>query len=348
MTTLPGRPGKALRLVIAAALGLWTTGAEGVDDAVRQAAALTREWSALGPPEQEVLWQAAQATGSVIAVEPDSQVIGVRAAKKKTWAVADVALKFFVYGFQPNWFPADTVRRTACGTDPRWSYFWHALSGDERDLHPWMDGLAGFSHLVGAKNRVVVGGKALDLSSCREVYGEETEEKPCVYGEVTPPKGFEAWFCGGRGSTCRRHLLAAPRQVPPDMADPEVSCVHGPWVLERAHDLRPEIHPAEVMWVRKAHERGSWTFAFLPDDSRRFQKEKYFEKGRPDESWKPWSTDRPVELWIAFSTPNASPVVFDLSVKAFDKEPRPAEQVVLTTPEPAAEFAVLLIGCRRS
>jgi hypothetical protein len=129
--------------------------------------------------------------------------------------------------------------------------------------------------------------------------------------------------------------------VPPDLAEPEVACVYGPWVLERAHDLRPEIHPAEVIWVRKTHDRGHWTFALVPDDSGRFRKDKHFEKGAKADGWKPWSRDRPVELWVAFSTPTASPVAFDLSVKVFDRKPGPAEQVVLRPPGPAAEFAVL-------
>lgn len=326
---------------LAGALVLCGGGAVGGDEPTREAAALARAWSALSPSEQDLLWESAQATGSVVAIEPESQVVGSRAASKKTWAAADFLLKFFVHGFQPNWFPADLVRRTACGRDPRWSYFWHALSGDERDLHPWMDGLEGFAHLVGSKSRAIVGGKALDLSACREVYGEAAGDRPCLYGEITAPQGFETWFCGGRGGDCRRHLLASPRKAPPDLAEPEVACVYGPWVLERAHDLRPEIHPAEVIWVRKAHDRGHWTFALVPDDSGRFRKDAHFEKGAKADGWKPWSTDRPVELWVAFSFPGASPVAFDLSVKAFDKEPRPAEQVVLRPPGPAAEFAVL-------
>ena len=126
----------------------------------------------------------------------------------------------------------------------------------------------------------------------------------------------------------------APARPRPTWPEPEVACVHGPFVLERAHDLRPEIHPAEVLWVRKAHDRGYWTFALLPDDSGRFRKAKHFEKGAAGDGWKPWSTDRPVELWVAFSTPAASPVVFDLSVKAFGKKPQPAEQVVLRPPDP--------------
>ena len=328
-------------LALVMALGVCGGSTARGDEATREAAALAKAWSALSPSELDALWESAQATGSAIAIEPESQVIGSRAASKKTWAAADVLLKFFVYGFQPNWFPADALRRTACGADPRWSYFWHALSGDERDLHPWMDGLVGFAHLVGTKNRVVVGGKALDLSACREVYGEAAGDRPCLYGEVTAPQGFETWFCGGRGGDCRRQLLAAPRKVPPDLAEPEVACVYGPWVLERAHDLRPEIHPAEVVWVRKAHDRGYWTFALVPDDSGRFRKQKHFEKGARSDGWEPWSTDRPVELWVAFSTPSANPVAFDLSVKAFDKKPRAAEQVVVRPPGPAAEFTVL-------
>ena len=278
----------------------------------------------------------------MIAVEPESQVIGTRAASKKSWAAADFLLKFFVYGFQPNWFPADLVRRTACGRDPRWSYFWHALSGEERDLHPWMDGLEGFGHLVGSRNRVVVGGKALDLSACREVYGEAAGDRSCLYGEVTGRRrpsraGSAEGAAETAGGTCWRRPGRCLRP-----GRPEVACVYGPWVLERAHDLRPRSHPAEVStWVRKTHDRGHWTFALVPDDSGRFRKDKHFEKGAKADGWKPWSRDRPVELWVAFSTPTASPVAFDLSVKVFGRKPRPAEQVVLRPPGPAAEFAVL-------
>lgn len=328
-------------LALVAALSLCGQSAGAAEDPKVRAASLARAWSAVRPPELEGLWEAAQASGSVIAIEPESQVVGSPAARKKTWAAADFLLKSFVYGFQPNWFPADVVRRTACGGDPRWGYFWHGLSGDERDLHPWVDGLEGFEHLVGARKGVLVGGRALDLSPCSEVYGEEAGSRRCLYGEVTPPAGFETWFCGGRGRACRDNVSASPKRAPPDLADPEVACFYGPWVLERVHDWRPEIHPAEVLWVRKTSDRGYWTFALVPDDSGRFRKGKHFEKGVKPAGWKPWSTDRPVELWVAFSSTAGEPLAFDLSVKRFDKKPRPAEQVVLRPPDPAPDFAVL-------
>ncbi len=336
---------RGVALVAIVASSVWCAGAaDGCrrkEDGARPESALTRSWSALPTEALERIWAAAQGTGAVIAAEPETEVVGSRAASKKTWTLADVLLKFFLYGFQPNWFPADVIRRTACGTDPRWSYFWHLASGDERDLHPWMDGAAAFAQLVGRRNHVLIGSGALDVSSCSEVYAGVPEGKPCLYGEVTPPEGFEEWFCGGRGSACYGRVKGAHTQAPPDLARPSVACVHGPWVLERAHDWRPEIHPAEVMWVRHADAHGYWTFALLPDDSGRFRKKKHFDTTPEPAEWRPWSSDRPVELWVAYSLPAGPAPVFDLSVKRLDARPRPAEQVTLKPPPVGTDFVTI-------
>ena len=336
---------RGVALVAIVASSVWCAGASDgcrpKEGGARPEPALTRSWSALPPEALERIWAAAQGTGAVIAAEPETEVVGSRAASKKTWTLADVLLKFFLYGFQPNWFPADVIRRTACGTDPRWSYFWHLASGDERDLHPWMDGAAAFAQLVGRRNHVLIGSGALDVSSCSEVYAGVPEGKPCLYGEVTPPEGFEAWFCGGRGSECYGRVKSAHTQAPPDLARPSVACVHGPWVLERAHDWRPEIHPAEVMWVRHADAHGYWTFALVPDDSGRFRKKKHFDTTPEPAEWKPWSSDRPVELWVAYSLPAGPAPVFDLSVKRLDARPRPAEQVTLKPPPVGTDFVTI-------
>ncbi len=335
--------GAALGAIVACTV--WCAGAgdgcrkENVDASGQ--AALTRSWSALPPEALERIWDAAQGTGAVIAAEPETEIVGSRAAKKKTWTLADVLLKFFVYGFQPNWFPADAIRRTACGADPRWAYFWHLASGDERDLHPWMDGAAAFAQLVGKRNHVLLSSGALDVSSCREVYADAPDGKACLYGEVTPPEGFETWFCGGRGAACYGRVKGSHTQAPPDLASPAIACVHGPWVLERAHDWRPEIHPAEVMWVRHADAQGYWTFALLPDDSGRFRKKKHFDESPEPAEWRPWSSDRPVELWVAYSLPVGPPPVFDLSVKRLDEKPRPAAQVTLKLPASGPDFVAI-------
>jgi hypothetical protein len=108
-------------------------------------------------------WEAAQETGAVLAAEPLSDVVGSRAGRKKTGALAGVLLKFFVYGSQPNWFPADVIRRTVCGSDPRWSCFWHLASGEERDLHPWLDAERGFAQLVGSHHLALLKSAAIGL-----------------------------------------------------------------------------------------------------------------------------------------------------------------------------------------
>lgn len=301
---------------------------------------LVHKWDALPPEALRTLWDEAQGTGGVVAVEPDTQIVGPRAAEKKTWTLADRLLRFFVYGEQPNWFPADLVRRTVCGPDPRWAYFWHLLSGDERDLHPWLDGEKGFDELLGEESGAFTGSGALNLASCEEVKGPS---KACLYGEVTPREGFEQWFCGGRGMPCLAQLTASPQDVPADLRKPDEFCMYGPWVLERVHEWRPEIHPAEVFWVRSNRGRNGWTFALVPDDSDRFDRDKYFEKAswRPAAEWRPWSSDRPVELWVAFSVEGGKPLVFDLAVKVFDKRPQAARQATLTPPVAGAGFTVL-------
>ena len=178
------------------------------------------------------------------------------------------------------------MRRTTGGSEPRWSYFWHGLSGDEHDLHPWIGHASAFGHLVGPSNAAaLVTSKALDLSPCSEVGGADA---PCLYGEVTPPEPFESWFCGGPKTVCRGRMTDDPTGVPADFARPAEFCVAGPWVLERVHAWRPEIHPAELVWARPSADQPSWRFALIPDGSGRFDKAEHFGAlGRSSPSLEP-------------------------------------------------------------
>jgi hypothetical protein len=121
--------------------------------------------------------------------------------------------------------------------------------------------------------------------------------------------------------------------------------MQGPFVLERVHGWRPEIHPAEVLWARGTAEGDSWMFALVPDTSERFDEAKHYDDGsrRPSDDWRPWSSERPVELWIAFSEDERAPRVFDLSRKVLGKTGLPARQVTLEPSSPGA-FAVLASG----
>src|SRR5262245_17645680 len=326
-------------LAVVAATGLLLASKCEDEPASRFAAAEIARWDSLTPNELEQLWNEAQAATGVLAVEPYTSVIGTPAAKKKTWAVADGTLKFFSYGFEPIWFPADVVRRTVCGDDPRFSYFWHAFSGDESDLHPWLHGPTAFRELLG-DGAATLGG-AVNLAACSEVFGGAGSES-CLYGEVSAPLGFDAWFCGGRGATCRGRLDASHTSAPAVFETPDTLCMHGPFVLERVHGWRPEIHPAEVVWTRRARPRLEWTFALVPDTSGRFDQAKDYDDraGSVARSWKPWSSERPLELWVAISQPEGASARFDLSRKILGKTALPARQVALEPPPPGP-FRVL-------
>jgi hypothetical protein len=341
MTRLrPRRPARYGTLAIALVWGGLGAG-PAFADSKTEAEALATAWNAIPPQELKSAWTDAQQTGGVIVVEPEAAAVGAQAGQKKTWDLADRALKL-VWGNSPNWFPADLVRRTTCGSDARWSYFWHLLSGDEQDLHPWIGQAAGFGHLLGPLHAAsLVDSKALDLGPCSEVGGAAG---PCLYGEVTPPEPFARWFCGGPRSECKATLTADPTRVPAEFANPAELCLAGPWVMERVHAWRPEIHPAELIWTRMAADRPRWHFALIPDGSGRFDEEKHFGRlgaARPQ----PWSRSRAVEMWVAFASEPSRPIVLDLARRRLRKKGGEATRTAtLTVPTEDQGFAPLAHG----
>jgi hypothetical protein len=327
-------------LACAALLGLGARSA--CADSRSDPAALIRSWNAIPAEELRAAWDDAQRTGGVIAVEPEAYAIGAQAGQKKTWDLADRALKL-VWGNAPNWFPADLVRRTTCGTDARWSYFWHLLSGDEQDLHPWIGQVSGFGHLLGPLHAAsLVDSKALNLGPCSEVGGGGGS---CLYGEVTPPEPFARWFCGGPKSDCKDRLTADPTRVPSEFGNPAELCLAGPWVMERVHAWRPEIHPAELIWARMAPDRPRWHFALIPDGSGRFDKPEHFGRLGGAVPPQPWSRSRAVEMWIAFAFERSKPIVLDLAQRRLRKKGGDATRTAtLAVPAEDQGFATLTHG----
>ena len=288
---------------------------------------LVVQWNRIPPAELDAIWSEAQKTAGIAAIEPSSYGIGAQAATKKAWGFADDLFKLFA-GKAPIWFPADLVRHAVCGGDGRWSYFWWIGSGPERDLHPWLGHEEGFDHLVGPYGAAITSSRVLDLSECSEVGAAAGE--PCLYGEVTPPESFEQWFCGKRGYTCRSRLVRDATAVPADFSRPEQLCFLGPWVIERVHSWRPEIHPAEVVWTRPHLSAASWRIALLPDDSGRFDAAKdYAPLGGASGALQPWSRHRPVELWIAFSFDAQAGLAFDLARDDLRPGPRKTQELKL-------------------
>lgn len=308
---------------------------------------LLARWNQIPPAELETIWSEAQNTAGIVAVEPLSHDVGAQAANKKAWGFADDLYKLFA-GKAPIWFPADLVRHTVCGGDGRWSYFWWIGSGPERDLHPWLGHKEGFEHLVGPHGAAITSSRVLDLAECSEVGGAAGE--PCLYGEVTAPDRFEEWFCGKRGGTCRARLVSDATDVPAGFSRPEQLCFLGPWVIERVHSWRPEIHPAEVLWTRPHVSAASWRVALVPDDSGRFDAAKHYAPLAGGVTPKPWARNRPVELWVGFSFDPQAGLAFDLAVDDLRPGPRKAQELKLPAVGGAFERltapGVLLVAAR--
>jgi hypothetical protein len=121
--------------------------------------------------------------------------------------------------------------------------------------------------------------------------------------------------------------------------------MHGPFVMERVHGWRPEIHPAEILWTRSQAAGDAWMLALVPDTSKRFDGAGDYAEAarRSSDPWRPWSSERPVELWAAFEHDDRAPRLFDLSMKVLAKKVAPARQVALEPPAPGA-FKVLAHG----
>ena len=123
--------------------------------------------------------------------------------------------------------------------------------------------------------------------------------------EITPDEDFykNPWFPRPKDAK----WLKSVRGLSP--LEGTTICTYGPWVYEKAHGNRPEIHPSELYWWREAAS-GSLFLMLLQDDSDRFDRPNNY---RPRSS-KPWSgCPRSAKFRIAFDAdPADGPLVFEL------------------------------------
>ena len=188
-----------------------------------EAARLAKAWSAVPPRSSRDSGSGRRRPGRCIAVEPESQVVGSPGRQQEDldgWPTAPEVLR--VRDSSPTGSRPTSCGARRAGADPRWSYFWHAGSPvTSATCTPGWTGSTGFAHLVGHEEPdVLLGGKALDLSACREVYGDAAGDRSCLYGEVTPPQGFDTWFCGDAGRRLPPRISwRRPARSPPDLAD---------------------------------------------------------------------------------------------------------------------------------
>lgn len=196
------------------------------------------------------------------------------------------ARKFILYN---NWYPLDVVKQTVCGTLSRYG-FYNGL-GKEADWNLFLIPSEQFGPLFEAARAHAHTGAPQD---CPKNSGLDN----CLEAEITPDSGFleNSYFPPQKEPTPQ------PKQVGNPI------CAYGPWVGEKLHGFRPEIHPSEVVWWREVVGPGTEHFFLLVQDaSGRFDDEDDY--GRESEpGGTPWAkAPRTPVLRVAFELPAADP-----------------------------------------
>lgn len=102
-----------------------------------------------------------------------------------------------------------------------------------------------------------------------------------IEGELTPKlEKAMTWFA----------LPSKKNQPTPDVR--HKICVYGPWVSEKLHNYRPEIHPAELIWFQDSINFNIHYLIVAQDASNRFANPDRY-KGNKAYPWKPW-TQKPI------------------------------------------------------
>jgi len=215
-------------------------------------------------PAQEKKWTAVRDdTLGASAFDPMGHTIGKRPARK--------------FVFLNNWYPLDVVKQTVCGDLFRYD-FYDGL-GKEADWNNFVVPSASFTRLLNDARAYAKQGAVRDCGAPHN----------CFEAEITPQQNFleNTYFPPRRGAS-------SPRVGQP-------ICLYGPWVAEKLHGDRPEIHPSEVVWWREPIDGEPHHFFLLvQDDSNRFDREGDFG-GASVPGWLPWSQfPRSAALRVAF------------------------------------------------
>jgi hypothetical protein len=202
-----------------------------------------------------------------------------------------------------NWFPADVVKRTLCGTLDRFELFYTSVSDHEADFHPFVEPAPPYDYL------------SSDVAFI-------ADEPRTTYGEITLPNGPTGiwrnppWFnLIDKRSLFGSTLVPSPRSEGGLAGSP--FCMYGPWVFEDFHANQPEIHPAQQLWWRvKDSDEVRWLVA--QDVSNRFSKEMWYCDVAGDTSDANCDGTRPADF-VAWAPPSVSGealVAYDLSATA--------------------------------
>ncbi len=173
-----------------------------------------------------------------------------------------------------GYYPVSGQKEIACGRLDHWLVY--RLDPLERDLHPFIKPSPLFGYVLS------------DLPA----YANKDCPNGCIWGEVTVPSVFE-WFWKehSSGSLKKGDNLCAEQGVPCAGKTSEFAggqfCMYGPWIMERAHDFHPEIHPVQVFWGQT--HKGYASIYAVDDDSTRFNRAEAFGSKYLSTDFKPWS-----------------------------------------------------------
>ena len=182
-----------------------------------------------------------------------------------------------------NWYPLDIYKQTLCGKLQRFKTHHHMVAED--DWNNFIIPDPSFESLYT---------DALPFKSdgIRIAFWVNTDWKKCgdsdlcIEAEVTPDEAFfeNPWF----PMSTQISPLENSAGLGPTI------CTYGPWVRERVHGNRPEIHPSELYWWKeKIGESDLFWLLQLDDDSNRFDVPGDFDFGGEGDSppldWRPWA-----------------------------------------------------------
>ena len=215
-----------------------------------------------------------------ITIDDESDELGSRSAER-----------WFGLG---NWYPVDGLRHVACGTLDHWSLY--GGLGKELDTHAYF-------RLDPARRYLL---DDLPVRSRKDVCSEGNGQPgvPCLFGEITAPDIFTVSHFTVAGSLNKEPELTAndvtgncdAKTDPSCHASQYVeqaACGYGPWIMERVHNWRPEIHPMEMFWAQlEDGDRNDVHLVLMQDSSGRFHGPKAFNDGLTGQKWNVWAPVR--------------------------------------------------------
>ncbi len=190
------------------------------------------------------------------------------------------AERFFGAG---NWYPLDGSKHAVCGIAKKWSLYVGApVTPSELDAHPYIVLSQDFERFI----------RSLPYRSRRLL--EECDGAPCVWGEVTGRDEFTRWLFGLSDLSTLPDLFSCDCTTNPACCskayENEPFCGYGPWIAERGHGWRPEIHPIERFWASTMRDGRTVLDLFvIQDSSRRFDTNGDFNRGIEVSTWAPWA-----------------------------------------------------------